>query len=74
MRLLPIVLLAVGCDDQGLSGTDGTAPTWTGDDAAARVLEDQVLELVNRQRFTGAVCGSQPFAAAPPLTLQRSHR
>ena len=64
-RLFAIVLL-VGCAE-GLGDDSTSAPLWTGDDDAARALEDEVLELVNRYRFTGATCGGQGFGSAAPL-------
>lgn len=66
MRAIPILLVAFGCaDGPGLSTP--TEPAWTGDDDAAREIEDEVLELVNRHRFTGANCGGQGFGSVPPL-------
>jgi uncharacterized protein YkwD len=75
-RWTPILALAVACGDAGdprssASSSEATAdwpPSWAD-------FEDQVLDLVNQQRFVGATCGSDPMPGGQvPLEMDDTLR
>jgi uncharacterized protein YkwD len=66
LRLIGIAGLIAGALASGASAGDAVVGRYSNDDVRARVVG-----LVNAARSHGRRCGSERFAAAPPLAMSR---